>query len=787
MRKWIVLALLLVSFLGANVLAQEMPLVYEVENTGADCPIPYLPSFNELPIVSSLPDPFEWSDGRGRMANYSDWRYRREEIKAEIEHYEIGEKPVRPENITASYSNDTLRVNVTVNGKTLKLISRILLPSGEGPFPAVIGMNSPSGSIPSNILLERNIALIQYSHDQVTKYGAQSNSDPYYQLYPHLNADNTGQYSAWAWGVSRLIDGLELVQDVLPIDLRHLAVTGCSYAGKMALFSGAFDERIALTISIESGGGGYTTWRFSETLAGVETLGATDHNWFKESMFQFAFSNVSRLPHDHHELMAMVAPRALLVTGNPSYVWLADESGYVGSVAAKKVWEALEIPDRFGYSIVADHSHCAIPDNQLPDVLAFIDKFLLGQDDVNTNVAVSPYNTNLEPWITWTVPTLGNGTSFFGKTTLIYPANLQTGVDTTSVTFKWNKLEDAETYFSQLSTDPTFRTTFVSESTTDTTLTVTDLAGGQRYYWRVQAKNAEGSLGPWSDYWNFISYIPLPSAPQLVSANLTDPGRADYMTFKWRKDKYAAQYRIQVSRLTTFSPLAVPAATTSDTVITLSGFYEGQKLYWRVQAENIAGSSPWSEPSIFTVILPPSDLVIQGFENNKVTLKWKDNSKVEDGYVIERKQGEASSFSVLDSLGKNVGQYVDTTIEAGQIYIYRVQAYKSSVGSEYSNEVSLNLTGVKKEAIPREYSLSQNYPNPFNPTTTINYQLPISSYLTLKVYNLLGQDIATIFEGVQSAGNYSVTFDASGLTGGIYFYQLKAGSFVENKKFILLK
>jgi hypothetical protein len=786
-RKWIVLALLLVSFLGANVLAQEMPLVYEVENTGADCPIPYLPSFNELPIVSSLPDPFEWSDGRGRMANYSDWRYRRAEIKAEIEHYEIGEKPVRPENITASYSNDTLRVNVTVNGKTLKLISRILLPSGEGPFPAVIGMNSPSGSIPSNILLERNIALIQYSHDQVTKYGAQSNSDPYYQLYPHLNADNTGQYSAWAWGVSRLIDGLELVQDVLPIDLRHLAVTGCSYAGKMALFSGAFDERIALTISIESGGGGYTTWRFSETLAGVETLGATDHNWFKESMFQFAFSNVSRLPHDHHELMAMVAPRALLVTGNPSYVWLADESGYVGSVAAKKVWEALEIPDRFGYSIVADHSHCAIPDNQLPDVLAFIDKFLLGQDDVNTNVAVSPYNTNLEPWITWTVPTLGNGTSFFGKTTLIYPANLQTGVDTTSVTFKWNKLEDAETYFSQLSTDPTFRTTFVSESTTDTTLTVTDLAGGQRYYWRVQAKNAEGSLGPWSDYWNFISYIPLPSAPQLVSANLTDPGRADYMTFKWRKDKYAAQYRIQVSRLTTFSPLAVPAATTSDTVITLSGFYEGQKLYWRVQAENIAGSSPWSEPSIFTVILPPSDLVIQGFENNKVTLKWKDNSKVEDGYVIERKQGEASSFSVLDSLGKNVGQYVDTTIEAGQIYIYRVQAYKSSVGSEYSNEVSLNLTGVKKEAIPREYSLSQNYPNPFNPTTTINYQLPISSYLTLKVYNLLGQDIATIFEGVQSAGNYSVTFDASGLTGGIYFYQLKAGSFVENKKFILLK
>ena len=70
-----------------------------------------------------------------------------------------------------------------------------------------------------------------------------------------------------------------------------------------------------------------------------------------------------------------------------------------------------------------------------------------------------------------------------------------------------------------------------------------------------------------------------------------------------------------------------------------------------------------------------------------------------------------------------------------------------------------------------------------------NHRLPTANigYLTLKVYNLLGQEVATIFEGVQSAGNYSVTFDANGLTGGIYFYQLKAGNFVENKKFILLK
>ena len=94
-----------------------------------------------------------------------------------------------------------------------------------------------------------------------------------------------------------------------------------------------FDERIALTIAQESGGGGAAAWRVSETLGNVETLGKTSRAWFREDMFQFS-NSVEKLPYDHHELMAMVAPRALLVLGNPDYEWLADESGYVSCRAA---------------------------------------------------------------------------------------------------------------------------------------------------------------------------------------------------------------------------------------------------------------------------------------------------------------------------------------------------------------------------------------------------------------------------------------------------------------------
>ncbi|MDZ7723880.1 MAG: hypothetical protein U5R06_14000 [candidate division KSB1 bacterium] len=281
MKKIIILFLCVLNiFTAFNLSAQKISLVYDVENTGSVCEPPPLPAFEDLPVVEPLPDPFVWSDGSGRDTTFASWSCRR----AEIEHYEIGLKPDRPDSITARFTGDTLvSVNVIRNGDTLTLALRITLPAGDGPFPAVIGMAlvpgfGSTGSLPVDIFTSRNIASIEFVHDQVTTYAnpftgaSPSNSDPFYRLYPDQNLDNSGQYSAWAWGVSRLIDGLELVQDSLAIDLERLAVTGCSYAGKMALFAGALDERIALTIAQESGGGGAPAWRVSETLGNVEKL-----------------------------------------------------------------------------------------------------------------------------------------------------------------------------------------------------------------------------------------------------------------------------------------------------------------------------------------------------------------------------------------------------------------------------------------------------------------------------------------------------------------------------------
>ena len=100
------------------------------------------------------------------------------------------------------------------------------------------------------------------------------------------------------------------------------------------------------------------------------------------------------------------------------------------------------------------------------------------------------------------------------------------------------------------------------------------------------------------------------------------------------------------------------------------------------------------------------------------------------------------------------------------------------------------ITGIEaplEAPVPVRYTLEQNYPNPFNPSTVIEYRLPASGFVSLKVYNVLGQLVATLVNGVQTAGNYSVRFEGPALSTGVYFYRLESGSFTQVKKMMLLK
>lgn len=670
------LLLLLFNTLAViNVFTQGIPLVYDVENTGVDCTQPPLPDLSSLPVVAPLPDPFVWANGSGRSTAFKDWEHHRNEIAAQIEHYEIGTKPPRPDTISASFSksDSILTVNITRNGKSMTLTALVILPdTGSGPFPAVIGVAFGSPILPDSMFKDRGIATIAYQHNQVSTYGqAPSSSDPYYQLYPEL-LGHSGQYSAWAWGVSRIIDGLELTQDSLPIDLHHIGVSGCSYAGKLALFAGAFDERIALTIAIESGGGGATSWRYSEILGNVETLGATDHKWFRPEMFQFAGSNVSRLPEDHHELMAMVAPRALFVTGNPGWVWLANPSCYVCSRACQKVYDTLGIPDRFGFSLIGGHYHCAIPDAQFPQFGAFLDKFLLGDTTANTNVTSNPYTLiDYNAWTKW-----------WGTGNPVFPSRDANGAETVEI----------EPECATVGSDWTIK------------------AGDQSSVGYVLDKDSISTSQP-----------------------PTDSASTIYMPFT----------------LTTDSTFYVfERSACADTASDSYWFKMDNGTY--IKRDGLSNGGVWRWDTLGSYHLTAG--------NHTLAVAYCQNNAYFDKICI-------SSYAYIP-IGTG-----DTAVNTCVPAVTPPPPPPSS--------------GLSLVTSTEGYALGQNYPNPTSGNTTIAFVIPNDTYVSLKVYSMLGAEVEELAGKEYTAGKHTVEFDTRNLSKGVYFYTLKAEGYLETRKMIL--
>jgi len=143
------------------------------------------------------------------------------------------------------------------------------------------------------------------------------------------------------------------------------------------------------------------------------------------------------------------------------------------------------------------------------------------------------------------------------------------------------------------------------------------------------------------------------------------------------------------------------------------------------------------------------------------------------------------------------GYLVDCSgIEAGEYYLRLTSSVNEAVGLSLSDiqmddvvleKSKLNVKNFRGESIPIEYALEQNYPNPFNPTTTIRFQIPKDGMVTLKVYDILGAEVATLVNEEKVAGKYEVNFNAATLASGVYIYRLNVKEYVNVKKMVLLK
>ncbi len=177
-------------------------------------------------------------------------------------------------------------------------------------------------------------------------------------------------------------------------------------------------------------------------------------------------------------------------------------------------------------------------------------------------------------------------------------------------------------------------------------------------------------------------------------------------------------------------------------------------------------------------------------QSDYVELKWTTATETNNsGFEVQRKldSNEWNRIGFVEGHGTITElqdyNFIDdiSNIKAASFF-YRLKQVDYDGSFEYSDEIE-----VMKSNTPEEYSLSQNYPNPFNPSTTISWQSPVGSRQTLEVYDLLGKEIQTLVDEYKPAGRYDIVFDATNLSGGVYFYRLQAGSFIETKKMILLR
>ncbi|PSK43027.1 hypothetical protein B9Z65_6981 [Elsinoe australis] len=366
---------------------------------------PAVPVDPTLLPVTALPDPFTFYDGTA-VKDQPLWSCRQNEISSFFQQFELGTKPPAPDAVTASLSGTTLSITSVVGNSSMNFNVTIKLPAtGSAPYPALIVYGAASIPIPDGVatIVFDNSGMAQQTNTQSRGKGL------FYELY---GSDATAAATtAWAWGVSRIIDALVLVPEA-QIDPIRVGVTGCSRNGKGAFIAGALDDRIALTIPQESGSGGASCWRLSDDMLArnISTQTASEivgeNVWFSERFAGFA-NSVPTLPVDHHLLAGLVVPRGLLVIENTDFVWLGPWSAFGCMTAGRRTYEALGKQDSMGFSQVGGHNHCQFPASQQPELEAFVARFLLGQ-----NVSTDVFKTDLTEgfdqgkWAPWEIPDL---------------------------------------------------------------------------------------------------------------------------------------------------------------------------------------------------------------------------------------------------------------------------------------------------------------------------------------------------------------------------------------------
>ncbi len=277
------------------------------------------------------------------------------------------------------------------------------------------------------------------------------------------------------------------------------------------------------------------------------------------------------------------------------------------------------------------------------------------------------------------------------------------------------------------------------------------------------------------------------------------------VTFGWNPRGHVTGYDLQVATDSLFRSLVINDSLLTASSDTLNSVLPRAKYFWRIRARNYAQTSSWSNVWSFTSTVPY--ISVSSPNNREVWkrgyqyfIRWISNLK--ERVRIDLFRGTGRLSTIKDSV-PNIGAYtwsIPLAITTDTTYRIRITSVADSTlfaMSSGSFSINSGSTGIaeKPSQIPAEFGLNQNYPNPFNPTTAISFQLSAVSLASLRVYDVLGREIASLVDEVRPAGTYTVHWDGRGAPSGVYYYRLRASEastgsargFVETKRMILLR
>ncbi|MFI5251258.1 MAG: glycosyl hydrolase family 18 protein [Bacteroidota bacterium] len=299
--------------------------------------------------------------------------------------------------------------------------------------------------------------------------------------------------------------------------------------------------------------------------------------------------------------------------------------------------------------------------------------------------------------------------------------------------------------------------------------------------------------------------LAIPDPPVLFSPVSQTNGVTINPVVRWNPSIAATAYRFQLYTSPNFSSTIVDT-TISGTSVSINNLTRSSSYYWRVNAGNAKGTSDWSDIWYFVTTSAADGLPIQlssftasSKGSTGVALNWTTTTETNNyGFYVERRAQSEIVFKIISPFIPGAGtslqehQYAwnDSSAIYGTYY-YRLKQIDLTGSSVYSNPIVITVTGVTgviEDAAPRIFQLLQNYPNPFNPTTEIKFSVQNAEHATLLIYNILGQLVGTVFDGLAQPGHYyRVPFDGSRLGSGVYIYRLVTNSHVDTKKLLLVK